>query len=158
MSARMFDLAFKQSSDGTIRLEQRDGDGDGGEPAIIDLHPAQLRHVAVAFGIVAPNYQADDLSKRLAEQLCTIQRELADECHRSHWLELTFTKLDAWCSALPDAVFPYHLWDDSEVPGADAGQTPHKEAATGECAATPNKEPIKPTTAAATDSQQSLTF
>jgi hypothetical protein len=35
-----------------------------------------------------------------ARQLCTIQRELADEHHRSHWLEMLFTKPDAYCSNL----------------------------------------------------------
>ena len=118
---KFHDLDFKKLSDGSIRLTQ----SDCGEDYIIDLHPAQLRHVAESFALVAPTYPADELSKRLARQLCTIQRELADECHRSHWLEMTFAKLDAYCSSLPDEIFPHDLWDDGT---SDAQESPPARA------------------------------
>jgi len=107
---KFYDLAFSRQPDGSIRLIQ----SDCGEDSIIDLHPAQLRYMAESFGLVAPNYSADELSKRLAVQLCTILRELEDECHRSPSLDRTYTKLDAWCSALPDNIFPHHVWDDED--------------------------------------------
>ena len=72
---KFYDLTFSRQPDGSIRLTQ----SDCGEDYIIDLHPAQLRYMAESFGLVAPNYPGDELSKRLARQLCTIQRELADE-------------------------------------------------------------------------------
>ena len=118
---KFYDLTFSRQPDGSIRLTQ----SDCGEDYIIDLHPAQLRHVAESFALVAPTYPADELSKRLARQLCTIQRELADECHRSHWLEMTFAKLDAYCSSLPDDIFPHDLWDDGT---SDAQESPPVQA------------------------------
>lgn len=114
---RFQDLAYEQLKDSTIRLEQR---GYSGEEAVIDLHPAQLRYVAEQFGLVAPNYPADELSNRLARQLCEIQRELASECHRSPGLDSTFAKLDGYCSSIPDAIFPHDLWDDDEAQANDA--------------------------------------
>ena len=58
---KFHDLSFSRQPDGSIRLMQ----SDCGEEYIIDLHPVQLRHVAEAFGLVAPNNPADELSKRL---------------------------------------------------------------------------------------------
>ena len=118
---KFYDLTFSRQPDGSIRLIQ----SDCGEDSIIDLHPAQLRYMAESFALVAPTYPADELSKRLARQLCTIQRELADECHRSHWLEMTFAKLDAYCSSLPDNIFPHDLWPD-DTP--DAQESPPVQA------------------------------
>lgn len=111
MTNRFYDLTFNHEPDGSIYLEQHCGIDD---PVSIFAHPAQLRYICESFGLVAPTYPADELSKRLAVQLCTILRELEDERHRSHWLDMTYTKLDAWCSALPDNIFPHHLWDDDE--------------------------------------------
>lgn len=107
---KFFDLSFSRQPDSSIRLIQ----SDCGEDYIIDMHPAQLRYIAETFGLVAPNYPADELSKRLAVQLCTVLRELEDERHRSPRLDRTYTKLDAWCSALPDDIFPHHVWEDED--------------------------------------------
>ena len=126
---KFHDLAFSRQPDGSIRLTQ----SDCGEDSIIDLHPAQLRYMAESFGLVAPNYPDDELSKRLARQLCTIQRELADECHRSHWLEMIFAKLDAYCASIPESVFPFDLWPDDDP---DA-----QEAATATVSASHGMEP-----------------
>jgi len=128
MSAGQFyDLKFSRKPDGGICLTQQSGLD---QPDTIYLHPAQLRHVAESFGLVQPNYPADELTKRLAEQLCTLLRELEDECHRSHWLGMTYAKLDAWCSALPDEIFPHHVWDD-EPPAPVASASKPKTAAPG---------------------------
>ena len=109
MTTRFYDLRFSREPDGGIYLEQQCGIDD---PVTMFMHPVQLRHIVETFGFVAPSYPADELTKRLAEQLCTILRELEDERHRSHWLEMTYTKLDAWCSALPNDIFPHHVWND----------------------------------------------
>lgn len=109
MTNRFYDLTFSSEPDGCIYLEQQCGIDD---PVTMFMHPAQLRHMAETFGLVATNCSADELSKRLAVQLCTILRELEDERHRSPGLDRTYTKLDAWCSALPDEIFPHHIWED----------------------------------------------
>lgn len=111
MTNRFYDLQFSREPDGGIYLEQQCGIDD---PVTMFMHPAQLRHMAETFGLVAPNYPADELSKRLAVQLCSILRELEDERHRSPGLDRTYAKLDAWCSALPDDIFPHHVWDDED--------------------------------------------
>lgn len=117
---KFYDLTFSRQPDGSIRLVQ----SDCGEDYIIDLHPAQLRHVAESFGLVAPAYPADELSKRLARQLCEIQKGLAEECHRSPWLQMLFTKLDAYCISLPDDIFPHDLWDDGAPDAQEAVTAP----------------------------------
>jgi hypothetical protein len=48
---QFYDLSFEQLDDGTIRLEQKDYCG---ESYIIDLHPAQLRHIAERVGLLLP--------------------------------------------------------------------------------------------------------
>lgn len=145
---KFHDLTFNRQTDGSIRLTQ----SDCGEDSIIDLHPVQLRHIAEAFGVVAPSNPADELSKRLAFQLCTILRELEDECHRSHWLQLTYTKLDAWCSALPDDIFPHHVWDDDQEAAPEAQKTPVTNAKASNKA----KSPITPAIASSEDAQLGL--
>lgn len=144
MTNQFYDLKFSREPDGSICLEQQFGVD---EPRAIYLHPAQLRHVAETFGLVIPNYTADELAERLARQLCEIQRELADECHRSHWLEMTFTKLDAYCSCLPESIFPYDLWPDEAEPEAPAKAT---EKPTGKATAEPSAMP-DPVTASHAD-------
>lgn len=149
MTNRFYDLQFSREPDGGIYLEQQSGLE---EPDTIFLHPAQLRHIAETFGLVAPNYPADELSKRLAVQLCTILRELEDERHRSHWLDMTYTKLDAWCSALPDDIFPHHLWDDDTETTPDAQKPPTAHAkASGKA-----KTPTAPAIASSDDIQLGL--
>ena len=110
--AKFHDLGFQKIPDGSIRLTQT----DNGEEYIIDMHPAQLRHIAEQLGLVAPNYQADELSKRLAEQLCVVYLAMADDCrHLSPKMEETFTRLDAYVDCLPAEVFPHHLWERREA-------------------------------------------
>ena len=148
MNNKFFDLTFDKLASGAIRLKQSAFDED----SVIDLHPAQLRHIAESFGLVTPSYPADELTKRLALQLCTVLKELADECHRSHWLEMTYARLDAWCSAIPDAFFPYDLWDDDEQPAQAA--TPSKALAA--TAATPSAPKPQPSPIAESDGQLGL--
>lgn len=141
MTNRFYDLQFSREPDGGIYLEQQCGIDD---PVTMFMHPAQLRHMAETFGLVAPNYSADELSQRLAVQLCTILRELEDECHRSPGLDRTYAKLDAWCSALPDNIFPHHVWDDEDdgKPIYGAQKAPTASANTSGKAKTPTAQAI----------------
>lgn len=157
MTNRFFDLTFERLASGSIRLKQSAFDED----SIIDMHPAQLRHVAEALGLVPPSYPADELTKRLAEQLCTILKELADECHRSHWLELTYAKLDAWCSALPNDIFPFDLWEETEkASGSGEEVRPVRQPASvsTDSAQKPINEPTKNTAAPPDAGQLSITL
>lgn len=122
---KFHDLTFNRQPDGSIRLTQT----DCGEDSTIDLHPAQLRYMAESFSMVTPNSTSDELSRRLARQLCEIQKGLVSEYHRSPWLEMLFIKLDAYCSSLPDDIFPHDLWDDDEPNTQEA--PPMREHATG---------------------------
>lgn len=51
LSARFYDLEAQQFADGTIRLTQMDY---AGEAAVIDLNPAQLKHLAEQIGVIEP--------------------------------------------------------------------------------------------------------
>lgn len=143
MTNRFYDLQFNRESDGSIYLEQQCGIDD---PVSIFAHPTQLRYICESLGVVAPSYPPDELSKRLAVQLCTILRELEDERHRSHGLDLTYTKLDAWCSALPDDIFPHHVWDDEDdgKPIYGARKPPTASANASGKAKAPEAPAIKP--------------
>lgn len=133
MTNRFYDLTFSREPDGSIYLEQHCGIDD---PVSIFAHPAQLRYICESFGLIAPNYPADELSKRLAVQLCTTLRELEDERHRSHSLDLTCARLDAWCSALPDDIFPHHVWDDDAEDITSASKPIHPCSAIDQAAKT----------------------
>lgn len=109
---RWHDLIVERLKDGGIHLEQQAGLQ---EPSVIHLHPQQLRHVAEQFGLVAPNYPDDELSKRLAEQLCKLYLEMADDYrHLSHTLEGSFERLGGFIDGIPDAIFPNHLWEERD--------------------------------------------
>lgn len=113
MNTRWHDLIVDRLKDGGIHLEQQSGLQ---EPSVIHLHPQQLRHVAEQFGLVAPNYPDDELSKRLAERICRVFLAMSDDYrHLSHVMEAEFNSLDGFIDALPDAVFPFHLWDEREA-------------------------------------------
>ena len=151
MTTRFYDLRFSREPDGGIYLEQQCGIDD---PVTMFMHPVQLRHIVETFGFVAPSYPADELTKRLAEQLCTILRELEDERHRSHWLEMTYTKLDAWCSALPNDIFPHHVWNDENDGKPIYGA--HKPPTASANTAGKPKAPAAPVIASSDDGQLGL--
>lgn len=109
--SRFFDLSFEQLPSGEIRLRQDSLD----DASVIDLHPWQLRAVAEHFGLVPPSPLADELTKKLAEQICRVYLSMFDDYrHLSHIMEEEFARLDGFIDALPDAVFPRHLWDERE--------------------------------------------
>ena len=105
-------FSFKATiDDGVIQIEQRDLE----RTQVICLAPSQLRAIAEHFGLVPPQHPADELTKRLARQLCEIRRDFADECNCSPSLELTWEKLHGFCQSIPDSVFPYELFEDQST-------------------------------------------
>lgn len=102
-----------------IEIEQRDLE----RTQAIYLAPSQLRAIAEHFGLVPPQYPADELTKRLARQLCEIRRMLADEAEASPMVEMAFDTLNAYCKSLPDNVFPYEMFEDKSEPKPQATVT-----------------------------------
>lgn len=140
---KMHDLAYSQEPDGAIRLLQI---GYCGEESIIDMHPAQLRHIAEHFGLVAPAPPADDLTKRLAEQLGRVFLDMSDDYrHLTHTLEFAFARIDGFLETLPDDVFPAHLWDErDERERQRKEQEEARQAAREASRKQPTQEPPEP--------------
>lgn len=108
---KQYDIEYRKLENGAIRLKQ----DTCGSDDTIDLHPMQLRAIAEHFGLVAPMPPADELAKRLAEQLCTAFLTLSDE--QRYWspkLEILWERLDVQIDCLPSEVFPHHLWERPE--------------------------------------------
>ena len=102
-----------------IQIEQRNLE----RTQVIYMAPSQLRAIAEHFGLVPPQYPADELTKRLARQLCEIRRDLADECNCSPWVELTWEKLHGFCESIPDNIFPWEMFEDKTEPKLQATAT-----------------------------------
>ena len=100
------DLEFERNGD-CIILRQNES---GGAEAVY-LHVSQLRYVAEVAGVVQPSYPDDELTKRLARQLCEVRMEMAElyGC-ANHKLDILYERLDAYCESLPDGVFPFDLY------------------------------------------------
>ena len=86
MTIRFHDLKSVQLADGTIRLTQQAGID---EPSVIDLHPAQLLHLA---GIVRGKPVPDvgiiaDLERRLGVLVDKLQEVVCDRGFRDDILE-----------------------------------------------------------------------
>lgn len=127
---KQYDIEYRKLESGAIRLKQ---DSCGSDDTI-DLHPMQLRAIAEHFGLVAPVPPADELAKRLAEQLCTAFLTLSDE--QPHWspkLEILWERLDVQIDCLPSEVFPHHLWERREEEESTASQQSpcHADGAAG---------------------------
>lgn len=104
---KIYDLSFEVMPDGSIELEQGFAEANR-----ISLHACHVRLLFERSGHLLP---ADELSKRLAEQICSVFLAMADDYnHLSHKLEDVFSKLDSVVECLPDAVFPHHLWEQRE--------------------------------------------
>ena len=113
-----------------IEIEQRDFE----HTQVICLAPSQLRAIAEHFGLVPPQYPADELTKRLARQLCEIRKMLADETSASPWIEMAFHTLNAYCNSLPDSIFPFAMFEEETEPNPQA-------KATGKPTALPTEKP-----------------
>lgn len=114
------DLAYHIDSSGPwIDLEQSAGCG---EVSRITLHRIHLRLLFEEAGHLLPPTPADELSRRLARQLCELRMELANEYGRSPGINEVVTMLGAYCDALPDSVFPFDLFPD-EAPELAIRQT-----------------------------------
>lgn len=108
---KQYDIEYRQLESGAIRLEQ----SAYGSDDTIDLHPTQIRAIAEHFGLVAPQPPADEITKRLAEQLCSAYLALLDQ--QRYWspgLEELFVRLDAQVDCIPDDLFPHRLWEQHE--------------------------------------------
>lgn len=110
MNTSWHNLTVSKLDDGGICLKQ----SECGDDSVIHLHPQQLRSVAEEIGLVAPNHSTDDLSKRMAEQLCRVYLQMTDDYrHLSPALEIVHSRLDGFIDGIPEQIFPYHLWEES---------------------------------------------
>ena len=110
---RIPDLSFRALPDGSLELEQ-----GFTETNRISLHASQTRHLFEKTGYLLP---ADELSKRLARQLCEVLRDLCDQSGLHPVVDRAITTLAAYRDALPESVFPHELYPDDEQP-ADTSQ------------------------------------
>ena len=126
MSGPMFDLTYAQDADGTIRLEQRDYCG---ESSIIDLHPAQLRHIAESAGLLAP--AAPGNCSTLERRFRIVAGQLAefalDDLYRTEILERCadglyyLTKLDAVVTLADEFLTDLGITGQNQSIPADGG-------------------------------------
>lgn len=84
----------------------------------------------------------EEMSRRLAEQLCRAYLELLDANPLPYGLDMEVQRLDGCVSMIPDAIFPMHLWEERYGPKqassmlqapqsdepAQANTNPHTEA------------------------------
>lgn len=110
---RIPDLSFRALPDGSLELEQ-----GFTETHRISLHSCQARLLFEKTGHLLP---ADELSKRLARQLCEVLRDLCDQSGLHPVVDRAITTLAAYRDALPESVFPHELYPDDEQP-ADTSQ------------------------------------
>ena len=126
MSVPMFDLTYAQDADGTIRLEQRDYCG---ESSIIDLHPAQLRHIAESAGLLVP--AAPGNCSTLERRFRIVAGQLAefalDDVYRTEILERCadglyyLTKLDAVVTLADEFLTDLGITGQNQSIPADGG-------------------------------------
>jgi hypothetical protein len=110
-------LGIVINADGGIELKQFSSGGH----CDISLHPSQVRHLFELAGHLLPPPSTDELTQRLARQLCEVRMELIGEQGRSPGIDCIVTLVGAYCDCLPNAVFPFDLYPDSretEVPEA----------------------------------------
>ena len=93
-------------------LEQDDGVGNDDR---ITLHSSHLRLLFEEAGHLLPPTPADELAKRLAWQLCSVLRDIADQTGLSPKVDSAITTLTAYKESLPDSVFPHDLYSDSDA-------------------------------------------
>lgn len=113
---RIPDLSFQVLPDGSLELEQ-----GFAEIYRISLHSCQVRLLFEKTGHLLP---ADELSKRLARQLCEVLSDLCDQSGLSPTVDRVIDQLIAYKQSLPDSVFPHDLYQNGET--ADAK---HSDAA-----------------------------
>ena len=113
------DLSFRVNSDGSIDIEQGYTD-----VAVITLHTCHVRYLFEVAGHLLPPPTADELSKRLARQLCSVLRDLCDEAGRSPGVDSVIDTLIAYKESLPESVFPFDLYPDDS-----AQENPQQDAA-----------------------------
>lgn len=109
---RIYSLAYEVHLDGSIDLEQDCGAGNVDRVA---LHPCHVRHLFQEAGHLLPPEPADELSKRLARQMCQVRLELGGAYGLSPGINEAITMLQAFCDSIPDSAFPFDLYE-TEAP------------------------------------------
>lgn len=121
MNKQFYDLNIETLDDGTIRLEQRDYCG---EPAILDLHPAQVSYIADSLSGNVPK-RVQTQPNWAMERIATLERRLLwvrdrfEECHAAlpsdmyercagalefyAWLTASIDVSSEFCADFPDA-------------------------------------------------------
>lgn len=108
------DLAYWFDPNGPwIDLEQS---ADCGEVSRITMHRCHLHLLFEEAGYVTPPMRADELSRRLAQQLCSVLRDLSTETAPSPTVNRIIDKLIAYKEMLPDSIFPFDLYPDEDAP------------------------------------------
>lgn len=71
----------------------------------------------------------EEMSGRLAEQLCRTYLELLDADQLPPRLDMELQRLDGCVSMIPDAIFPFHLWEKryGPKPAASILQAPQSD-------------------------------
>ena len=151
---KQYDVEYFELESGAIRLKQ---DAYGGDD-VVDLHPAQLRQIAEHFGLVTANHPDSELSKQLAEQLCRVYHAMAgDYRHLSQVMEEEYTRIDGFISAMPDSVFPHHLWEErAEREATEAAKREVEQRATSDERGAGNANPSADSETAAAGQQLGL--
>jgi hypothetical protein len=104
-------LTYRINPDGSVDLEQ---DLGAGNVERVFLHRVHVRLILEETHHLLPPPPADELSKRLARQLCLALRELCSETGVSPVVDRVITSLTAWKEGLPDAIFPFDIYQDKE--------------------------------------------
>lgn len=100
-------LDYAVHADGSIDLEQ----SYSGNVDRISLHSCHVRHLFECAGHLLPSVPADDLSKRLAVQVCELRDGLALEIGRSPGIDALHLQATAATDMMPDTVYPHWLYE-----------------------------------------------
>lgn len=108
---RVYDLAFEVLPDGGIELEQ-----GAMEVNRVSLHACHVRLLLERAGHLLPPPPADELTRRLAWQLCSVLLELCNESGLSPTVDRVIDTLIAYKDSIPGDVFPHGLYEKGEKP------------------------------------------
>jgi hypothetical protein len=115
------DLSFSLNKDGSIDLEQRAGCG---EVDRISLHSCQVRHLFECASHLLPPTPANELTERLAVQLCEMRDGLEHEFGRSPGINALFFQATTACNMIPDAIYPLWMYEKDSPPPVAKAATP----------------------------------
>ncbi len=114
------DISFRIDPDSPlIELEQNAGCG---ETTSITLHRVHLRLLLEETGMLTAPQQVDDMSRKLAGELCDILYDLANECGVSPGVDRIIVRLNAIVGLLPESLFQQGQDGESGAETAPAEQ------------------------------------